>query len=157
MPLRRRIGGILTYPCSSVRPFAPLQFWSYSFNILHDVYTHHGSVHVHRILILHYVWCSIILNLYTDSTFNFSFLIRKYKGITCGEMGIILSRISTVVFLQSIFILNRLFTWAGKPSWLLIDTKWNAGIIIMVPDWHKYSGSHRIIVISYHNHRIFWN
>jgi hypothetical protein len=31
------------------------------------------------------VWCSIILNLYTDSTFNFSFLICKYKGITCGE------------------------------------------------------------------------
>ena len=28
-----------------------LQFWSYSFNILHDVYTHYGGVHVHRILI----------------------------------------------------------------------------------------------------------
>ena len=28
-----------------------LQFWSYSFNILQDVYTHHGGVHVHRILI----------------------------------------------------------------------------------------------------------
>jgi hypothetical protein len=38
----------------------------------------------------------IILNLYTDSTFNFSFLICKYKGITCDEMGIILSRISLV-------------------------------------------------------------
>jgi hypothetical protein len=42
------------------------------------------------------IWCSIILNLYTDSTFNFSFPICKYKGITCGEMGIILSRISLV-------------------------------------------------------------
>ena len=41
-----------------------------------------------------YVWCSIMLNFYTDSTFNFSFLICKYKSITCGEMGIILSRIS---------------------------------------------------------------
>jgi hypothetical protein len=39
--------------------------------------------------ILHYVWCSIILNLYTDSTFNFLFLICKYKVITCGEMSII--------------------------------------------------------------------
>ena len=28
-----------------------LQFWSYSFNILYDVYTHNGGVHVHRILI----------------------------------------------------------------------------------------------------------
>ena len=27
------------------------QFWSYSFNILQDVYTHNGGVHVHRILI----------------------------------------------------------------------------------------------------------
>ena len=38
------------------------------------------------------------LNLYIDtcSTFNFSFLICKYKGIICGEMGIILSRISLV-------------------------------------------------------------
>ena len=36
-----------------------------------------------------YVWCSIILNLHTDSTLNFSFLICKYKGISCGEMGII--------------------------------------------------------------------
>jgi hypothetical protein len=50
-PCDEQSGGILTYPCSSVRPFVPLQFWSYSFNILHDVYTHHGSVHVHRILI----------------------------------------------------------------------------------------------------------
>jgi hypothetical protein len=28
-----------------------LQFWSYSFNILYDVYTHYEGVHVHRILI----------------------------------------------------------------------------------------------------------
>ena len=28
-----------------------LQFWSYSFNILQDVYTHNGGVHIHRILI----------------------------------------------------------------------------------------------------------
>ena len=28
-----------------------LQFWSYSFNILQDVYTHNGGVHVHRIVI----------------------------------------------------------------------------------------------------------
>ena len=43
--------------CSSVRiqihGFSGylLQFWSYSFNILYDVYTHNGGVHVHRILI----------------------------------------------------------------------------------------------------------
>jgi hypothetical protein len=43
MPPRRRVGGILIYPCPSVRPFVRpdidtwfvrLQFWSYSFNIL---------------------------------------------------------------------------------------------------------------------------
>ena len=28
-----------------------LQFWSYSFNILYDVYAHNGGVHVHMILI----------------------------------------------------------------------------------------------------------
>ena len=28
-----------------------LQFWSYSFNILQDLYTHNGGVHVHRLLI----------------------------------------------------------------------------------------------------------
>ena len=43
--------------CSSVRiqihglsGYLLLQFWSYSFNILYDVYTHNGGVHVHRIL-----------------------------------------------------------------------------------------------------------
>ena len=29
-----------------------LQFWSNSFNILYDVYTHNGGVHVHRILMV---------------------------------------------------------------------------------------------------------
>ena len=29
-----------------------LQFWSYSFNILYDVYTHNWGVHVHRILMV---------------------------------------------------------------------------------------------------------
>jgi hypothetical protein len=29
-----------------------LQFWSYSFNILYDVYTHNGGVHVHMILMV---------------------------------------------------------------------------------------------------------
>jgi hypothetical protein len=29
-----------------------LQFWSYSFNILYDVYTHNGGVHDHRILMV---------------------------------------------------------------------------------------------------------
>ena len=29
-----------------------LQFWSYSFNILQNVYTHNGGVHVHRILMV---------------------------------------------------------------------------------------------------------
>jgi hypothetical protein len=54
-------GGILIYPCPSVRPFVRpdidnglscyllLQFWSYIFNIVQDVYTHNGGVHVHRI------------------------------------------------------------------------------------------------------------
>ena len=28
-----------------------LQFWSHSFNIFLDVYTHNGGVHVHKILI----------------------------------------------------------------------------------------------------------
>ena len=48
--------------CHFVRPFGYrymvcpgyllLQFWSYSFNILYDVYTHNGGVHVHRILMV---------------------------------------------------------------------------------------------------------
>ena len=29
-----------------------LQFWSYSFNIVYDVYAHNGGVHVHRILMV---------------------------------------------------------------------------------------------------------
>ena len=55
-------GGILIYPCPFVRSSIRIQihglsgnllqqFWSYSFNILFDVYTHNGGVHVHRILI----------------------------------------------------------------------------------------------------------
>ena len=62
LPRRRVGGGILIYPCSSIRSsvriqihglsgYLLLQFWSYSFNILYDVYTHNGDVHVHRILI----------------------------------------------------------------------------------------------------------
>ena len=45
--------------CSSVRiqihdlsGYILLQIWSYSFNILQDVYTHNGGVHVHRILMV---------------------------------------------------------------------------------------------------------
>ena len=45
--------------CSSVRiqihglsGYLLLQFWSYSFNILYDVYTHNGGVHVHSILMV---------------------------------------------------------------------------------------------------------
>ena len=45
--------------CSSVRiqihglsGYHLLQFWSYRFNILYDVYTHNGGVHVHRILMV---------------------------------------------------------------------------------------------------------
>ena len=45
--------------CSSVRiqihglsGYLLLQFWSYSFNILQDVYTHNEGVHVHRILMV---------------------------------------------------------------------------------------------------------
>ena len=53
-------GGILIYPLSvrsSVRIQIHglsgylLQFWSYSFNILQDVYIHNGVVNAHRILI----------------------------------------------------------------------------------------------------------
>ena len=62
MPRDYWSGGILFYPCPSVHPFVTLsmhslsgylllQFWSYSFNILKDVYTHNGDVHVHMILI----------------------------------------------------------------------------------------------------------
>ena len=51
--------GSWTYSfCSSVRiqihglsGYLLLQFWSYSFNIVQDVYTRNGGVHVHRILI----------------------------------------------------------------------------------------------------------
>ena len=69
-PRDEESGGILIYPCPSVLPFVHsfvcssvriqihglsgyllLQFWGYSFNILYDVYTHIGGVHVHRILI----------------------------------------------------------------------------------------------------------
>ena len=35
----------------STKAYLLLQFWSYSFNIVYDVYTHNGGVHVHRILI----------------------------------------------------------------------------------------------------------
>ena len=69
-PRDKESGGII-YPCPSVRPFVRpfvhpfvrpiqihrlsgyllLQFWSYRFNILQDVYTHNGGVYVHRILI----------------------------------------------------------------------------------------------------------
>ena len=48
-PRDEESGGILIYPCLS--GYLLLQFWSYSFNILYDVYTHNGGVHVHRILI----------------------------------------------------------------------------------------------------------
>jgi hypothetical protein len=41
---------ILTPPLLGLSGYL-LQFWSYSFDILYDVYTHHGGVHVHRILI----------------------------------------------------------------------------------------------------------
>ena len=58
MPPRRRVGGILIYPCPSIRiqihglsGYLLLQFWSYSFNIFQNVYTHNGGVHIHRILI----------------------------------------------------------------------------------------------------------
>ena len=61
MPPRRRVGGHINLPLSirlSVRIqihglfcYLLLQFWSYSFNILQDVYTHNGGGHVHRILI----------------------------------------------------------------------------------------------------------
>ena len=49
-------GGILIYPCPSVRPsgyryMVCLAISSYSFIILQDVYTHNGGVYVHRILI----------------------------------------------------------------------------------------------------------
>ena len=57
-------GGILIYPCQFVRPsvrpdidihglfgYLLLQFKSYRFHILQNVYTHNGGMHVHRILI----------------------------------------------------------------------------------------------------------
>ena len=64
MTPRQVVGGILIYPWPSVRPFVRqfvriqihclfdylLQFWSYSFNSLQDIYTHNGDVHVHMIL-----------------------------------------------------------------------------------------------------------
>ena len=57
-PCDKESGGILIYPCPSVRiqihglsSYLLLQFWSYSFNILQDVYTHNGGVHIHRISI----------------------------------------------------------------------------------------------------------
>jgi hypothetical protein len=36
-------------PSHGLSGYLLLQFWSYSFNILYDVYTHNGGVHVHRI------------------------------------------------------------------------------------------------------------
>ena len=61
-PRDEESGGILIYPCPFVRlsvriqihglfSYLLLQFWSYSFNILQDVYTHNGGVDIHRILI----------------------------------------------------------------------------------------------------------
>ena len=44
-----------------------LQFWSYSFNVLQDVYTHNGGVHVHRILI--YIKYLIMTGSWTQSFF----------------------------------------------------------------------------------------
>jgi hypothetical protein len=60
-PRKQRVRGHINLPLF-YRPFVHpdidtwfvrllLQFWIYSFNILHDVYTHNGGVHVHRILI----------------------------------------------------------------------------------------------------------
>ena len=60
MSPRLRVGGHINLPlsvCSSVQIQIHglsgylLHFWSYSFNILQDVHTHNGGVHVHRILI----------------------------------------------------------------------------------------------------------
>ena len=57
MPPRRRVGGHINLPLSvriqihGLFSCLLLQFWSYSFNILQDVYTHNGGVHVHNILI----------------------------------------------------------------------------------------------------------
>jgi len=60
MPPQQESGGHINLPLF-VRPFVRPDidtwfvrlspFWSYSFNILYDVYTHNGGVHVHRILI----------------------------------------------------------------------------------------------------------
>ena len=58
MPPRQRVGGHINLPLS-VRiqilvlfGYLLLQFWSYSFNILQDVYTHNRGVHVDRILMV---------------------------------------------------------------------------------------------------------
>ena len=56
MPRDQKLGGILIYPCPSIHPsgyryMVCPAISSYSFNILQDVYTHNGGVHVHRILI----------------------------------------------------------------------------------------------------------
>ena len=63
-PRKQSLGGIQESPCPSVRPFVrpdidawfvrlspPTVLELNSFNILQDVYTHNGGVHVHRILI----------------------------------------------------------------------------------------------------------
>ena len=55
-PRRRGGGGILIYPLSVRIQIHGLSGYSFGANILQDVYTHNGGVHVHRILI--FIKCS---------------------------------------------------------------------------------------------------
>ena len=70
-----------------------LQFWSYSFNMLYDVYTHNAGVHVHRILIY-----SNILKMTGSQTQSF-FPYQLHKGnIVCPANSSYSFRATALIF-----------------------------------------------------------
>ena len=72
--------------CSSVRiqilglSGYPLQFWSYSFNILQDVYTHNGGVHVHRILMVSRGHHLFLKNHFQQNNFVHNYQVRGHTS-----------------------------------------------------------------------------
>ena len=110
-PCDEELGGILIYPLSvrsSVRKqihglsgYFLLQFWSYNFNILQDVYTHNGGVHVHR---------SLILIKYSQNDRQLDLVICSFVRIQIhGLSGYLLVQFQSYIFnvLQDVYTQNR--------------------------------------------------
>ena len=115
MTPRQRVGGILIYPCSSVRSsvhkqihglfgYLLLQFWSYSFNILQDVYTHNGGVHINRILVVrrgHHLCL-------TDTLHFFKITPNKTIIIKCGGMLLFQFKYKIIYDTVSLFLIHKI-------------------------------------------------